>query len=139
MTQAYNKPIPVPQGESDVYWNKAKEHELWLRSCNECGNAYFYPRDLSPCCFSKDTTWVQASGNATLFTYAIVHRAPHPGWYPDGVPFVTAIVELEEGPKMACNIVIDDPTPENLQIDMPLKVVFEDITDTISLPKFAPA
>ena len=98
MTQAYNKPVPVPQGESDVYWNKAKEHELWLRSCNECGNAYFYPRDISPCCFSKDTTWVQASGNATLFTYAIVHRAPHPGWYPDGVPFVTAIVELEEGP-----------------------------------------
>ncbi len=139
MTQEYNKPVPVPQGESDVYWNKAKEHELWLRSCNECGNAYFYPRDISPCCFSKDTTWVQASGNATLFTYAIVHRAPHPGWYPDGVPFVTAIVELEEGPKMACNIVIGDPTPENLQIDMPLKVVFEDITDTISLPKFAPA
>jgi uncharacterized OB-fold protein len=139
MTQAYNKPVPVPQGESDVYWDKAKEHELWLRSCNECGNAYFYPRDISPCCFSKDTTWVQASGNATLFTYAIVHRAPHPGWYPDGVPFVPAIVELEEGPKMATNIVIDDPTPENLQIGMPLKVVFEDITDKIALPKFAPA
>ncbi len=139
MTQAYNKPIPVPQGESDVYWNKAKEGELWLRSCNACGDAYFYPRDISPCCFSKDTTWVQASGNASLFTYAIVHRAPHPGWYPDGVPFVTAIVELEEGPKMATNIVMDDPTPEKLQIGMPLKVVFEDITDTIALPKFAPA
>ena len=139
MTQEYRKPIPVPQGESDVYWEKAKEHELWLRSCNECGNAYFYPRDISPCCFSKDTTWVQASGNATLFTYAIVHRAPHPGWYPDGVPFVTAIVELEEGPKMPTNVVIDDPTPENLQVGMALKVVFEDINDTIALPKFAPA
>ena len=138
MTQAYNKPVPVPQGESDVYWDKAKEHELWLRSCNECGNAYFYPRDISPCCFSKDTTWVQASGNATLFTYAIVHRAPHPGFVGD-VPFVPAIVELEEGPKMASNVVIDDPTPENLQVGMALKVVFEDITDTIALPKFAPA
>ena len=138
MTQAYNKPVPVPQGESDVYWEKAKGHELWLRSCNECGNAYFYPRDISPCCFSKDTTWVQASGNATLFTYAIVHRAPHPGFVGD-VPFVPAIVELEEGPKMASNVVIDDPTPENLQVGMALKVVFEDITDTIALPKFAPA
>ena len=49
MTQQYNKPIPVPQGESDEYWNKAKEGELWLRSCNDCGNAYFYPRDISPC------------------------------------------------------------------------------------------
>ena len=76
----YNKPIPVPQGESDFYWEKAKEHELWLRSCNACGKAYFYPRDISPCCFSKDTTWVQASGNATLHTYGIVERPPHPGF-----------------------------------------------------------
>ena len=138
MTQAYNKPIPVPQGESDVYWQKAKEHELWLRSCNECGGAYFYPRDISPCCFSKDTTWVQASGNATLFTYAIVERAPHPGFVPD-VPFVTAIVELAEGPKMATNIVMAEPTPEKLQIGMALEVVFEDINDDLALPKFAPA
>ena len=138
MTQTYNKPIPVPQGESDVYWQKAKEHELWLRSCNDCGGAYFYPRDISPCCFSKDTTWVRASGKATLFTYAIVERAPHPGFVPD-VPFVTAIVELEEGPKMATNIVIDEPTPEKLQIGMALEVVFEDISDDLALPKFAPA
>jgi len=138
MTQAYNKPVPVPQQESDVYWEKAKQHELWLRQCNSCGEAYFYPRDISPCCFSKDTKWVQASGNASLFTYAIVHRAPHPG-YADEVPFVTAIVELEEGPKMPTSIVIDDPTPEKLQVGMALKVVFEDITDTIALPKFVPA
>ena len=138
MTQQYNKPIPVPQGESDEYWNKAKEGELWLRSCNDCGNAYFYPRDISPCCFSRNTTWVQASGNATLYTYAIVHRAPHPGFVQD-VPFVPAIVELEEGPRMPTNIVIDEPTQENLQIGMSLKVVFEDITDTITLPKFAAA
>ncbi len=137
MTQAYNKPLPTPQGESDFYWEKTKEHELWLRSCDECG-PYFYPRDISPCCFSRNTRWVQASGNATLFTYAIVERAPHPGFVPD-VPFVTAIVELEEGPKMATNIVIDEPTPENLQIGMALEVVFEDANDNISLPKFKPA
>ena len=112
---AYNKPIPVPQGESDVYWQKAKEHELWLRKCNSCDTAYFYPRDISPCCFSKDTDWIKASGKASLFTYGIVQRAPHPGFV-DDVPFVTAIVELEEGPKMATNIVIDNPTFDNLLI-----------------------
>ena len=134
---AYNKPIPVPQGESDVYWQKAKEHELWLRKCNACDNAYFYPRDISPCCFSKDTDWIRASGKASLFTYGIVQRAPHPGFV-DDVPFVTAVVELEEGPKMPTNIVIEDPTPENLQIGMALEVVFEDITDELALPKFKP-
>ena len=134
---SYKKPIPVPQGESDYYWEKAKEEELWLRKCNECQEAYFYPRDISPCCFSKDTSWIQASGRAKLFTYGIVHRAPHAGFV-DDVPFVTAIVQLEEGPKMATNIVMDDPTPEKLQIDMALEVVFDSITDEITLPKFKP-
>lgn len=138
MTSGYNKPIPVPQGESDYYWEKAKAGELWLRQCNECSSAYFYPRDISPCCFSKNTSWIQASGKATLFTYAIVHRPPHPGFREDA-PFVTAIVELEEGPKMASNVVIDDPTPEKLQIGMGLQVIFEDITESIALPKFKPA
>ena len=138
MTQQYSKPIPSPQGESDYYWQKAKEHELWLRKCDDCGQPYFYPRDISPCCFSKNTSWIQASGNATLYTYGIVQRAPHPG-FRDDVPFVTAIVELEEGPRMATNIVIDEPTEDNLKVGMALQVTFEDITDDIALPKFRPA
>ena len=137
MTTGYNKPVPVPQVESDFYWEKCKEHELWLRYDNDAEQAYFYPRDISPITFSRNTSWVQASGKATLFTYAIVHRAPHPGFVGD-VPFVTAMVELEEGPIMPTNIVMDDPTPEKLQIGMELEVVFEDITDDISLPKFRP-
>lgn len=138
MTSGYKKPIPVPQGESDYYWEKAKAGELWLRQCNDCNTAYFYPRDISPCCFSKNTSWIQASGKATLFTYAIVHRPPHPGFGED-IPFVTAIVELEEGPKMATNVIIENPTPENLQIGMNLQVFFDDITESIALPKFKPA
>ena len=138
MTTGYNKPVPVPQVESDFYWEKCKEHELWLRYDNDAQQAYFYPRDISPITFSRNTSWIQASGKATLYTYAIVHRAPHPGFVGD-VPFVTAMVELEEGPIMPTNIVMDDPTPEKLQIGMPLEVVFEDITDEISLPKFKPA
>ncbi len=138
MTTGYNKPVPVPQVESDFYWEKCKKHELWLRYDNDAQQAYFYPRDISPITFSRNTTWIQASGKATLFTYAIVHRAPHPGFVAD-VPFVTAMVELEEGPIMPTNIVMDEPTPEKLQIGMPLEVVFEDVSDTIALPKFKPA
>ena len=75
MTTGYNKPVPVPQVESDFYWEKCKQHELWLRYDNDAQQAYFYPRDISPITFSRNTTWVQASGKATLYTYAIVHRA----------------------------------------------------------------
>ena len=79
MTTGYNKPVPVPQVESDFYWEKCKEHELWLRYDNDAQQAYFYPRDISPITFSRNTTWIKASGKATLYTYAIVHRPFHPG------------------------------------------------------------
>ena len=139
MAQDHKKPVPIPQPESDFYWEKARQRELWLRRCNACGQAYFYPRDISPCCFSRDTTWIKAGGSATLYTYSIVYRPPHPGFAQD-VPFVTAIVELEEGPRMPTNIVgIGDPTPEKLKIGMPLEVTFEDVTETITLSKFKPA
>ena len=101
--QAYAKPLPTPQPESDFYWEKCKEHELWLRSCNDCNQPYFYPRDICPDCFSRNTTWVRASGRGTLHTFAIVHRAPTPA-FRDDAPFVVAIVDLEEGPRMPTNL-----------------------------------
>ena len=138
MTNRYKKPIPSPQGESDFYWEKANQHELWIRKCDDCGETYFYPRDISPCCFSKQTSWVRASGRATLHTFAIVHRAPTEQ-FADDAPYITAIVELEEGPRMPTNIVgVVEPTPDKLRIGMPLEVVFEDVSDVISLPKFQP-
>ena len=138
MSPNYNKPIPSPQGESDFYWQKAKDHELWIRKCNHCNRAYFYPRDISPCCFSRNTSWIKASGEATLFSYGIVHRSPHPAFNEDS-PYVVAIVQLAEGPKMPTNIITQEtPTPENIRIGMPLQVIFEDISDEISLVKFTP-
>ena len=131
-------PIPIPQQESDFYWEKCKEHELWLRYCNHCSKAYFYPRDICPNCWSRNTTWVQAEGRGTLYTFAISHRAPRPN-FEGPLPYVIAMVQLSEGPIMATNIVEVEPEPANLQIGMPVEVVFEDISDTISLPKFKPS
>ena len=136
--QKYNKPTPVPQQENDFYWEKAKQHELWLRKCNDCQDIYFYPRDICPNCHSRNVTWVQSSGKGTLYTFAIVHRAPHPG-FRDDVPFVVAMVELEGSSRIPTNLVEVEPDPEKIKIGMPVQVTFEDITDTISLPKFKPA
>ncbi len=54
------------------------------------------------------------------------------------MPFIAAIVVLEEGPRIATNIVGVEPEPKNLRCDMEVEVVFEDLTDTITLPKFRP-
>ena len=127
-------PVPLPQQESDFYWEKLKAHELWLRKCNETGKAYFYPRDISPFTFSRDTSWIQSSGKGTLFTYAICYT-PIPR-YTGPVPFIIAMVELEEGPLIPTNIVEVEPDPSNLTIGMPEEVTYEDITDNINITVF---
>ena len=134
--QTYAKPIPMITPENERYWQGCKQHELWMRACQECG-PYFYPRDVCPKCGRRDVEWRQMSGRGTLYTYAIVHRAPMPGFRGD-VPFITAIVELEEGPRMMTNLIGIEPDPERIKVGMPVEVSFEDITDEISLPKFRP-
>jgi uncharacterized OB-fold protein len=138
MADGYNKPIPIPQPESDNYWEGAKAGELRLRKCDDCNQAYFYPRNICPDCGNNNTSWITASGKAKIHTFAIVHRPPHPGFM-DDIPYVPAIVELEEGPRMATQIVNVEADPSAISIDMAVKVVFESITDEISLPKFEPA
>lgn len=128
---------PVPQPESDFYWEKCKLHELWLRSCSDCDQAYFYPRDICPHCFSRNTTWIQSPGKGIIHAFTIVQRAPTPA-FQDRIPFVAAVVELEEGARIPTNIIGIDPDPEKISIGMPVTVTFEDLDDTISLPMFRP-
>jgi uncharacterized OB-fold protein len=134
---AYRKPIPIPTPESERYWQGCKQHELWLRFCNSCSKPYFYPRDICPMCGGRDVTWKQMSGNGSIYTFAIVQRAPTPGFAED-VPFVNAIVELDEGPRMLASMVDIEPDPAKVKVGMPVQVTFEDITEEISLPKFRP-
>ncbi len=135
--QAYRKPIPVPVPETQFFWEGCKRHELWIQRCEACGRVFFYPRFHCPDCLSADVAALRASGRAVLWSYMINHR-PAPG-FEDEAPYAIAIVRLEEGPHMMTNIVGVENTPENLVLDMPLEVVFEDISDEIAIPKFRPA
>ena len=137
MSQPYEKPLPTPQPESDFYWEKAREHELWLRRCDDCQKAFFYPRDICPTCFSRNTSWTRSSGRGRLHTFGIVHRSPHPGFRGD-VPYVVAIVELEDGVRFPTNLVGVEPDPEAIRIGMAVSVTFDDVTDEVTLPKFEP-
>jgi uncharacterized OB-fold protein len=134
----YRKPLPTPSPETQRYWEGCKKHELWLPYCRSCQRFYFYPRAFCPQCFSWNIEWRQVSGRGKIYTFAIQHRAWHPGWSEE-VPYVTALVELEEGPRLYTNIVEVDPDPKKLRCDMPVEVVFDDVNDEISLPKFRPS
>ena len=137
-TGGYKKPLPTASPETKRYWDACKNHELVLPYCRACEKHYFYPRDFCPACFSWDIEWRRCSGRGRIYTFGVQYRAWHPGWAEE-VPYVTALVELEEGPRLYSNIVDVDGDPRNLRCGMLVEVVFEDVSDTISLPKFRPA
>ena len=144
MTQqrTVSKPVPTPSHETAFYWEKCKEHELWVRKCNQCSQSYFYPRDICPNCFSRDTDWVQSSGKGTLHTFGVVMRPPHRGWAED-VPFVVAIVDLEDGCRMPTNLVQVDVDPDDpgktINVGMPVEVTWEERAEGVIIPMFKPA
>ena len=131
----YKKPLPQPTPETKPFWDGLKEHELRVMHCIACGHNYLYPRPYCPQCFSDRTEWRKASGRATLHTFVVNHR-PAPNF--DG-PYVIAVVQLDEGPRLMSNLVDADPDPNKLTIDMPLQIVYDDVTDDVTLPKFKPA
>lgn len=130
------KPVPVPTPETQPFWDGCAAGELRIQRCLDCGKPYFYPRPVCPSCGSVNVEWFTASGAATLYSYVINHRSA-PG-FEDDAPYAIAVVQLAEGPRMTTNIVGVPNTPEDLVLDMPLRVTFEARGD-VQLPLFRPA
>jgi uncharacterized OB-fold protein len=130
------KPLPRPAPESVPFWDAAKNHRLELPRCNACGNFWFPPSRSCPHCLASDFTWTPVSGRGTVFSFVVFHRVYHPA-YEGEVPYVVALIALEEGPRMLSNIV--GIAPDKVRCDIPVKVVFDDVADGVTLPKFTPA
>ena len=137
-TTEYKKPIPRPLNPevTKPFWEAAKRHELVLPRCKRCSRYHFYPREVCPHCFSKDLEWVPASGRARLFTYTVIHT-PADQAFRDDVPYAHCIIQLEEGVSMISNV-LECPV-EDLRVDMPLVVAFDDVTPEWTLVKWKPA
>lgn len=129
------KTLPKPTPETQHFWDGTKAEQLLLQQCDACQHIYFPPRPFCPECASRKVNIIRASGKAVLYSYVINHRVPKGV---DG-PYSIAVVELEEGPRMMTNIVDVEQTPEALVLDMPVEVVFDSVTEEITLPKFRPA
>jgi hypothetical protein len=133
----YTGPLPTPTPETRPFWEGTRRHELWLPRCRPCGAFFFYPRTACPRCLGADLEWRQASGQGTLHTFTVVHRGLRN--FPLDAPYVIAIVELREGPRLMTNLVGVVPDPATVRIGMPVEVVFEDVTAEVTLPRFRPA
>lgn len=134
--QTYKKPLPEIRPETKPYWDACKKHELLIPKSKETGELFFYPRAMSPGDdMSEDIEWVKSKGKGKVWTFSIHHMGPSKAYKGDP-PHVVALVEMDEGVKMMSNIV--DCDPHDVQIGMEVEVVFDDVTDDITLPKFKP-
>jgi uncharacterized OB-fold protein len=129
----YKKPLPVVQPWSKPFWEAAKRHRLMIQTCNDCGLKIFYPRKYCPDCWSANLGWFEASGRGKVFSYSITMAGVEERFAED-LPFVLALVDLEEGIRMMTNIV--ECKPDEVSIGMDVKVTFRDVTDEFSLPMF---
>jgi uncharacterized OB-fold protein len=125
--------VPVPTPETAHYWEGTAKGELRLQRCRTCTTPYFPPQPFCPSCSSDDVDVVQASGYGTLHGYVITHRAA-PGF---DAPYVIAVVELDEGPRLLTNLVGVAVDPDAIALDLPVEVVFEPVGDVV-LPMFRP-
>jgi len=133
----YTGPLPVPSPESKPFWDALRRHQLELPFCRPCGAFFYYPRAACPRCLSADLEWKPVSGRGTLHTFTVVSRGQK--GFPLGPPYVLAIVELEEGPRMMTNLVGIAADPAVVRIGMPVEVTFLDATAERTLPHFRPA
>jgi uncharacterized protein len=129
------KPLPVVTEESRPFWEGCQQGKLLLQYCGECHQYQFYPRLYCMQCSSKTLQWVEASGQGVIYSYTIIRQNKSPEYVND-TPYNVAIVQLEEGPRLMSNIVELDPG--DLRVDLPVTVVFDQVTVSITLPRFRP-
>jgi len=136
MSDKPQKWVPERTPETAEYWLGCLRHELMIQRCAACGRHQFYPRLLCSACSSRTLDWVRASGRGSVKSFTIIRRAVSEAYVPD-VPYVVALITLEEGPTIMSNVCGCDVAA--VRIGLPVEVVFEDWSAEVSIPKFTPA
>ena len=118
-------PSPRPNSETEPFWAAAAEGRLVLPVCDDCSHHIWYPRAWCPVCGGGSVTWTQMSGRGTVYASTVIRKGMGP--WAAAAPYVSAYVELDEGPRLLTNIVTDDPT--SVAIGLPVTAVFVPIGD----------
>ncbi|HMK62411.1 MAG TPA: Zn-ribbon domain-containing OB-fold protein, partial [Acidimicrobiales bacterium] len=108
------RPAPVPEPEAAEYWAAARRGKLLLQHCGECGRYQLYPRSTCLVCHAP-VSWSEASGRGTVYSFTVI-RQNHSRPFRDWIPYVVALVDLEEGPRLMTNVVGCDP--DDVQVGM---------------------
>jgi uncharacterized OB-fold protein len=135
--------LPVIDDDSAPFWEAARRGELVMQGCGNCGRLRFPPRPMCPYCQSVEVIWSPMSGRGTIWSFVVPHPPLLPA-YAEQAPYNVVVVALEEDPtlRLVGNLVTsgDGPINELLDINIgaPVRVVFTEVSDDVSLPRWVP-
>ena len=132
-TAGADMPMPLPAIDADTqpFWDGAKREELLIQRCTECRKFQFYPRARCVRCGGA-VEWVAARGTGRIYSYTVVHRAPTEA-LASLVPYVVALVDLDEGVRMMTRLRGTHDAP---RIGGEVRVAFERVSDDVAVPLF---
>ena len=133
--QALPKPEPRAEGLAGEFFAHAREGRLCFQRCNDCGAWRHLPRIQCASCGSTDWEWQPSCGRGRILSWTVTHEAVHPAFAAEA-PFTVIVVELEEGVRMVSGL--RELAPTELELDLPVEVVFEPISENVTLPYFRP-
>lgn len=126
-------PLPSPNPLTEPYWQAAHQRQLKLPRCEACTKFHFYPRSACPHCGCRNLSWHAVSGNGEVYSYTVVYRAPSKSFAPE-VPYVVAVVALDEGPHLMTRLT--QIAPDDVRIGLRVTVDFRRMDDETTLPLF---
>ena len=138
MAVEYAKPLPIPDAETQPFWDACHNHELRAPRCTSCGKFRWPPGPLCPHCRSWDYEWAQVPGTGEVYSFVVVHYSAVPVFAAE-MPYVVAQVTPDgtDGEVRLTTNIVDCPV-EKVEVGMKVTVVFEDVTPEITLAKFRP-
>lgn len=131
---------PTPQNLPDVtdpataeFWAAAREHRLVAQKCDACGDLRYPASEICPRCWSDAHSWVPIAPAGELYSYVVYHRALDPSMK-DDIPYVVGRVLTDDG---VIFIVRLDVEPDEARVGMRLEASWNDVTDDVTLLRFA--
>jgi uncharacterized OB-fold protein/acyl dehydratase len=125
---------PMIGQDTAFFWEGTAAGELRIQHCPVCGTLRHPPGPMCPSCGGDKPDYVVAAGRGTVFSYVVHHHPQVPG---RTVPFVVALVELEEGVRMLGEL--RDVDPQQVAIGKPVEVALTRIDDALTLPSWRPS
>ena len=138
MPDDYKYLLPRPDAETAGYWEGTKAHELRIQQCSSCGKLQHPPQKVCSKCQSESSTWKTVSGRGKVYTWIQVVQPVLPQWR-DAGEYNIVQVQIDEDPSVRITGNVVDVAEEQLKVGLPVQVVFDDVAEDVSIPRWKPA